>query len=239
MKKTSPQSRASGVKFTLQVGFSRFHFRAFTVIELLVILAILALILAVLVPAIAKAKAKADRISCVGHLKNIGLANRIFATDNNDLFPWEKKRAPTTNQHSFPDLSNLTASEQVNRIFRTLSNELFTPKIIACPADKRKPAATWDDLTTNNIGYFLGTSSEEGYPQSLMAGDRNLVIDGQRAFGLVQLTAETKIVEWDGTIHKFQGNVAMGDGSVQQFSSARFREQLKNTGITNNVLAFP
>lgn len=237
--KTTPPPHALSAGFSPQVGLTSFQLRAFSLVELLAILTVVGILLAVLIPSIAKARAKAARISCIGRLKNIGLSNRIFATDNNDLFPWHADRAPATNRHKFPDLSNLTAGDQLIRIFRSLSNDLNTPIIIAWPADTRKPADRWQELSTSNISYFLGTSSEETYPQSFMAGDRNLVIEGQRASGTVRLTAETKNVEWDGTTHKFQGNAAMGDGSVQQMNTTRLRESLKNTGLTTNILIFP
>jgi prepilin-type processing-associated H-X9-DG protein len=40
-------------------------------------------------------------------------------------------------------------------------------------------------------------------------------------------------------MHKLQGNVAMGDGSVQQLSSARLRDQARNTGLNELRLAVP
>ena len=41
-----------------------------------------------LLPALAKAKAKATRIKCVNNLKQAGLAFRVFANDNDDRYPW-------------------------------------------------------------------------------------------------------------------------------------------------------
>lgn len=54
----------------------------------------------------------------------------------------------------------------------------------------------------------------------------------------MELTTNTAL-GWTGEIHKFQGNVAMGDGSVQQFSAPRLNEALTRSGLSVNRLAVP
>jgi prepilin-type N-terminal cleavage/methylation domain-containing protein len=66
---------------------SIYRLRAFTLVELLVVISIIAVLLAILIPSLKRAKEKAAQVTCTAHLKQIGAAMGLYAIDYRDLFP--------------------------------------------------------------------------------------------------------------------------------------------------------
>src|SRR5438105_15916827 len=106
----------------------------FTLIEALTVVFVLVVLGGLILPASNGNRFKSERVQCVNNLKNIGLALRIFATDNADRFPWEVPVADGGTRE-------LHALGAPFHTFKVLSNELSTPKILVCPQDKAKKAA--------------------------------------------------------------------------------------------------
>src|SRR5213596_2841796 len=112
--------------------------RAFTLAELLVCVGIVFLVALVLVrPAGLGTRGKAERIRCVNNLKDLALAQRIFASDNSE-----------------PTLKNETTATAAN-YFQIWSNQLSTPNVLICPTDRRATVSSnFATLSNLNVSYF-------------------------------------------------------------------------------------
>src|SRR5882672_2900492 len=186
--------------------------RAFTLIELLVVIAIIAILAALLLPALAQAKEKARRISCVSNLKQISISSHLFVTDN-DKYPW---RVATAEGGSF-------GQQKVYYSFLAMSNDIDAPKILACPSDTRKFAEDWSSLRDTNISYFLGVDTKEEKVGMMLAGDWNIdgglrnrscPIAGVNNLTMQFAAANFPNLFWGPRPHRNVGNVSIGDASA-------------------------
>lgn len=198
-----------------------------SIVEVFLVVATVILLTAFLLPSALRRRSNpnAPRIHCVSNLKQIGLASRLYANDHGDQFPWMVSTnfdpASTSGSREF------TISPQVFRHFQVMSNELVTPKVLACSSDtKRTKANDFANFSNANLSYFVGFEAREDNPQSILSGDRN-VTGGTLSNGFLRVfTGTSPAAGWTSEIHSNAGNIGLGDGSVQQVTTVGLQKQI-------------
>lgn len=152
--------------------------------------------------------------------------------------------------------SNPNANKGVYWMFMVMSNELTTPKVLFCPAENSSshsvggfsitqaevfgpqssggPAGYQNDF---NVSYFVGVDAHFFRPNMLLAGDHNLGTGANQATKVGSFTVagtnsiwSATAIGWQANNHYQQGNVLLADGSVQNLTTAQFRNSLNDSG---------
>lgn len=118
------------------------------------------LVAVLLVPAMNQGRNRANTVKCVGQMRQIGLAFRIWGVDHNDAFPFNV----STNQGGTKELCAADAAGFDKNAwihFMSCSNELGKTSVLLCPQDTSKHAAAdFASLNAANVTYRLRTGSE-------------------------------------------------------------------------------
>jgi len=222
----------------------------FTHIEMLIVVAVLALLLAVFLPAWTghSHNTTHGQIRCQNNLKQVGLSLRQWALDNDGKFPTQ---ISATNGGAMEHVR----SGAVWAVFQVMSNELNTPKILACPHDpdtNRIVATTFSApgpqtpayicFTDNrNVSYFVGLDTKDSQSKNLLLiGDCNFEVGGKPIASGLQALNSKQTIGWTTTGHpKRTGNLGFADGSVRPNTSRKLPAVFKATGLATNRLVIP
>jgi prepilin-type N-terminal cleavage/methylation domain-containing protein len=143
----------------------------FTLIELLVVIAIIAILAALLLPALSRAKSRANTIRCVSNLKQIGLGLKMYVDDNQGTYPVHNGWASLGGECPTSPYVTAGYAAEVATTNRPLNRYVGNTQVFRCPADQGD--AYWGNAVLNCFVSY-GTSY--------------LVEFGMNAFGVKKVT---------------------------------------------------
>ena len=181
----------------------------FTLMELLVVIGIIAILAALLLPALARAKASARRVSCISNARQVNLATRLFADDHNDRIPYAKKLSFGYKESVKPYLSLKGESSERDAVFACASDDF----------DLSGPIADWFLQEPGGRGFcrqeWTRFSSYAFNSEARGTGDFGMA---QKAFSTVREPTKTILL---GEVSGFAGLSAHQRKAKLQFADAR------------------
>ncbi len=227
---------------------------AFTRIELVAIIAALALLATVTLPVLASSRGYADRVDCVNNLRQLGEAYHLWGNDHGDAMPI---RTPFCEGGLWfyptfcTDVPRPSWSIYINNAwfhYAWMSNEITTPRILACPADEQTKVArdfsgSLDGGFLNPgyrnqaVSYLIALDVFSGSTRSFIGADRNMFVNGYNVGCSSGVTTAAGInyhnspnfFKWLTGLHNQSGNLLLYDGQVLQTTSLTLKRYADET----------
>jgi prepilin-type processing-associated H-X9-DG protein/prepilin-type N-terminal cleavage/methylation domain-containing protein len=210
--------------------------RAFTLLELLVVLVIVFILVSLILPMHSDAPRKAYRVLCMSNLSQIGVGCLMFADDQTNDFPWHVANVKA-------DLEGPVRSNHISTAFALLSPYLPNPRAFICPTDSRKPATNYVSLGNTNISYFVNLDAGTNAVKTFAAGDRNIQFNNTPLHSGQHTLQTNSTFGWTRELHPKGspypgGNLLFCDGHVE-WSRTNFTHLVVAQGFPAARLAVP
>ena len=210
--------------------------RAFTLVELLVVIGIIALLMGILMPALSRARETARRTACASNLRQLALAVHMYASDFQNRLPFANSETLETNGqwngggwlYKHPNNSQPEHVEE-GALWPILKNRA----VYRCPSDD----PPWDSGPTQNLSSYMMNGAVNGYAKIVPAlklsrfkGDAIMFMEpdpkntgGSGSWNDGNNNADNSLTDR----HHKGGSVARFDGGVEYMTCAEYREEGK------------
>ncbi len=229
----------------------RFYCRHFTLIELLIVIAIIGVLASMLLPSLQKARESARQSSCLGRMRNISLACFSYLPDNNSYYPQVAYTSDLANWWSSP-VQNPWGATLVDSGYLSGGKNAYmgSDSVFKCPADSSPVASPSSGKRTYTISYACVYSSAEAkflsIKETVLKDKTRTVMLGESArnynniFGgsalAYQMTNQPASAgDWISYLHNLKANFIFADGHSNAFME-READSQKYTNIKFQVL---